>query len=1506
MSITERPVSAALKTMLVNNEPFQYAHLIKFERPSRPDSLSGLVSTAKQRYTYLTDASVNVQFDDGSTDLAGVANGTQTYLANKVLSVGAIQEQIRATTSNTTLVLDGNGLGADITGTGTITSIGGGVWDITFAAPITLDDLLMDGFREGDKITVTDSSNNAVPVNITAFRSGNALRVSKIDTDLVAVSNASIRLKLASEEIISVLLNKNATDYSSFINREVFIYKAYFQNGVMVGTPNCIFKGIITGVGFEDSETDIKVSWTLASHWADFSQVKGRVTSDSAHRALDANGVPQVGSALKPIYAYDKGFIHAETSVNMLTKYVVQVEKQDVSSKKGFLGIGASVKVKKYYTPEDRFTNLDFQIQAKAIPVIYGVRKVDAIPIFADTLKDNSAEVYLAAVLGEGEIGGIYDVYINGNSLICNDKADFDARSTQTADKTVELVCRGRSDRGDVLGGEQVTLGSTSNFFGAGGELTSIAQPDIANFLGAWEWKSYLDSLLPATIPQYSNSYGLIDGYTLRLSEPINMTLDIFTGKTGQKASAQLSTIAYNKNFKIQNSYWTGSDTYEYWGPNHRLLDTAYVVGKFTIAEGDTSIPEMNFVARGKVLDCYNYDYSFLHDPKATSESDLDFALGDYVNIFYNNGPGYSGGTEVSLNSNVQIIDKWTFINPDGSPNIRFRFSTPPSIAFNSEGKPTIRKFYMKNLAGTKTWTMLAHNYNILGAEYTDSANRVSVGGSVVAPITSVTTSGNVVFNYATNTNVTVNGDTANLSPLFQVVRLNSGFYDSLPSGQTFQSAIMTGTATSTSFTSGYPATSYGTEASGLISTYGAGNVYLASKNTIILPASASSTNDFYTGFQIEVTRYNSTTGKSLVQNAIIVGYNGTSKIATIDSIWDFIPMNTDTVRIFPKYADARVSINPAIQSIDYITSKTYGKGLDPYKDLDLPSWTETARKCDTRSNVTVLVSTGTPVVGDIYRYTNTAGKIIWQGTVLSISGNYVTFTDVIGKLSNKWNSWKTFNEAEIVYNTVGSLFKVTTGGIFATEPTTAAVPTGMSTLASLSLSRVSGTGAVTLAVNITSGNPVQSIKNGQKISGYSLYDCDDVNYWKVSGWDEHAQRYATKHQCNIVIDTSNPLFDNMNGLLDHFNGILRYTSGKYYLDIEETEGAILSTDIRTITIDDIIGKIQLSDEGTRSAFNSLTASFADPANKFEARNVSFFNSDYLKADRNVPKKGNLSIPGMTNYYNARLLAESFLNKSRFGLTISMTVRPSGMLLLAGTVIQVVYPRYDWVSPGKKFRIQSVTYQPDGLVDVVAKEYDDSFYATSNMRKTQGTGATTVPTTSTPGSPSNLVVSSADTLDELLNGVELIWDNDPAVEASANGFTEIYASLSSKLYVTVTSINGTTEELTTSTAHGLSPGMPVYPEVDYTPGGTIKEIDSSSVYYVLATPTTTTFTLSATKNGTTPIALTGGTGLSIKIRTATLLGTVPIPIRTFVDTVVNEGTGRVEKYYWVRHRVNRA
>ena len=60
------------------------------------------------------------------------------------------------------------------------------------------------------------------------------------------------------------------------------------------------------------------------------------------------------------------------------------------------------------------------------------------------------------------------------------------------------------------------------------------------------------------------------------------------------------------------------------------------------------------------------------------------------------------------------------------------------------------------------------------------------------------------------------------------------------------------------------------------------------------------------------------------------------------------------------QFGDYRVSINPAIQLLDYLTSERYGKGLDVEKDLDLNSFREVARSCDTSSDVTLLFASNT------------------------------------------------------------------------------------------------------------------------------------------------------------------------------------------------------------------------------------------------------------------------------------------------------------------------------------------------------------------------------------------------------------------------------------------------------------------------------------------------------------------------------------------------------------------
>ena len=103
----------------------------------------------------------------------------------------------------------------------------------------------------------------------------------------------------------------------------------------------------------------------------------------------------------------------------------------------------------------DHEVDLSIGLQGKYLPVVYGVQRLQGIPVFADTQANASNIVFVADAICEGEIHGLYNLYIDGVPLICTDKSDFDVRNaTNGSDKdNSQLQCYGRADQGNTLGG---------------------------------------------------------------------------------------------------------------------------------------------------------------------------------------------------------------------------------------------------------------------------------------------------------------------------------------------------------------------------------------------------------------------------------------------------------------------------------------------------------------------------------------------------------------------------------------------------------------------------------------------------------------------------------------------------------------------------------------------------------------------------------------------------------------------------------------------------------------------------------------------------------------------------------------------------------------------------------------------------------------------------------------------------------------------------------------------
>ena len=465
-----RELNTDLKVSLISEDPFLYAHLVKFERIVK--TVSAKPSRTATDYSYITDASTNIVYNDGSSDVQDNLNGDQTYIANRLLKVGPVNETTEAKASNMTI--DISSIALDTKVEGQILDFIGDVNANTVQISLDVtstgyeDDFVERGFSEGDKVTITHTSNTSDTLHnrqciITSFSNYNktmqcATILASDGVQAIAPSNihntSDYTLTLSTDEVVGALNEPADTTYAAYINREVFIYKAHINpdTNAIIGDPYLIFKGIIAKVKLaEDPSKSSTVKWTLTSHWGDFVRVNGRITSDQEHRAISTRGQPDPSSLHRYEYAGDYGFMHSEQAINIIAIYQV-METRYRLKKSGW--IFKKYKQVEYQVEVDREVDLRLNLEAKHLPIVYGVNRVDSVPIFADTNippDGESTMVYTAYAICEGEVSGLYDIYIDDQSRVCVDKNDEDVRSEQTGEETIDVICTGRMDKGDTL-----------------------------------------------------------------------------------------------------------------------------------------------------------------------------------------------------------------------------------------------------------------------------------------------------------------------------------------------------------------------------------------------------------------------------------------------------------------------------------------------------------------------------------------------------------------------------------------------------------------------------------------------------------------------------------------------------------------------------------------------------------------------------------------------------------------------------------------------------------------------------------------------------------------------------------------------------------------------------------------------------------------------------------------------------------------------------------------------
>jgi len=214
--------------------------------------------------------------------------------------------------------------------------------------------------------------------------------------------------------------------------------------------------------------------------------------------------------------------------------------------------------------------------------------------------------------------------------------------------------------------------------------------------------------------------------------------------------------------------------------------------------------------------------------------------------------------------------------------------------------------------------------------------------------------------------------------------------------------------------------------------------------------------------------------------------------------------------------------------------------------------------------------------------------------------------------------------------------------------------------------------------------------------------------------------------ECNAVIDTNKTLINNVKSLLSGMRGLMPYQQGRYGLIVED-EGS------PTFNFNEshIIDGMTIRSESKKTKFNRIIATFPNPAANWQMDQIEYpaagssEEAGYLAEDGGIELVNQMDLPCTTNIYTAQDIASIALKRSRNALTVSFSATSEALNAAIGDVVSVTHSTPSW--DAKTFRVQKLTLNPDGTVNVSLVEHQDSIYPWSS--KTQ---ASNIPDTNLP------------------------------------------------------------------------------------------------------------------------------------------------------------------------------
>ena len=111
------------------------------------------------------------------------------------------------------------------------------------------------------------------------------MKVSSVqESSEISVGNITLFFSGADQTIISLFLNNN------YMEKEAEVYKGFLDtNETLIADPFLAFKGRIESFNIDESINNSNARIVVASHWSDFSKIKGRKTNTASQQLHFAN-----------------------------------------------------------------------------------------------------------------------------------------------------------------------------------------------------------------------------------------------------------------------------------------------------------------------------------------------------------------------------------------------------------------------------------------------------------------------------------------------------------------------------------------------------------------------------------------------------------------------------------------------------------------------------------------------------------------------------------------------------------------------------------------------------------------------------------------------------------------------------------------------------------------------------------------------------------------------------------------------------------------------------------------------------------------------------------------------------------------------------------------------------------------------------------------------------------------------------------------------------------------